>query len=216
MTTRDAILDGAWRVMRTRGLAGTTTKEIARAAGYSEATLYKLFSDKVDLFLSVLSERLPRVGVVTHGVADLAGTGAVAANLERIVSETCRFYAASFPLAMSLFSDPALLARHRAGVRELGAGPEVVVEAVRAYLRAEQSLARVGPRAPVDAAAMSLVGACFHRAFLLRFADTGAADRPEPDGLADDDRPEEDDGQDPTAGAFAAGVVASVLPALVP
>ena len=44
MTTRDAILDGALEVMRARGLARTTTKEIARASGFSEATLDKLFT----------------------------------------------------------------------------------------------------------------------------------------------------------------------------
>ena len=53
----------ALHVMPTRGLARTTTKEIARAAGYSEATLYKLFDDKFDLFLCVLAERLPTIAV---------------------------------------------------------------------------------------------------------------------------------------------------------
>src|ERR1700723_2853279 len=60
--TRDRILDAAAHVMRTRGFARTTTKEIARAAGYSEATLYKHFLDKTDLFLAVLKERLPSLG----------------------------------------------------------------------------------------------------------------------------------------------------------
>ena len=60
--TRDRILDAAAHVMRTRGFARTTTKEIARAAGYSEATLYKHFQDKTDLFLAVLKERLPSLG----------------------------------------------------------------------------------------------------------------------------------------------------------
>ena len=60
--TRDRILDAAAHVMRTLGFARTTTKEIARAAGYSEATLYKHFQDKTDLFLAVLKERLPSLG----------------------------------------------------------------------------------------------------------------------------------------------------------
>jgi AcrR family transcriptional regulator len=48
-TSRDRILDGAVDVMRSRGLARASTKEIARAAGVSEALLYKLFADKTDL-----------------------------------------------------------------------------------------------------------------------------------------------------------------------
>jgi AcrR family transcriptional regulator len=57
--TREKIVEAAERVMRERGLARTTTKEIARAAGYSEGTLYKHFESKEDLFLAVLAERFP-------------------------------------------------------------------------------------------------------------------------------------------------------------
>ena len=44
-STRDRMLDAAYTVMRTRGLARATTKEIAREAGFSEAALYKHFED---------------------------------------------------------------------------------------------------------------------------------------------------------------------------
>ena len=200
-STRDAILDGALHVMRTRGLARTTTKEIARAAGYSEATLYKLFDDKVELFLSVLAERLPTVGVVSDGAASLGGTGSVAGNLQRIVVEMTHFYEAVLPIGMSIFSDSDLLARQRAAVRMHGTGPESVTDGVRAYLAAEQAAGRVGAAAPVDGAAMTLAGACMHRAFLWCF-----------DGDTDDTATEGSERVE----AFAAGVVAAVLPALDP
>ncbi len=57
MGTRDVILDAAAGILRERGLANTTTRQIAAAAGYSEATLYKHFADKADLLLAVLRER---------------------------------------------------------------------------------------------------------------------------------------------------------------
>ena len=44
MSTRDRMLDAAAHVMHTRGLSRATTKEIAKAAGYSEAALYKALS----------------------------------------------------------------------------------------------------------------------------------------------------------------------------
>jgi AcrR family transcriptional regulator len=43
---RVRILDAAHELMLTLGLARTTTKEIARAAGCSEAALYKHFASK--------------------------------------------------------------------------------------------------------------------------------------------------------------------------
>ncbi|MGH3669435.1 MAG: hypothetical protein ACRDSH_02190, partial [Pseudonocardiaceae bacterium] len=58
----------------------------------------------------------------------------------------------------------------------------------------------VSAQAPVEGVAESLVGACFQRAFLLRFS-------------AFSGHPEHD--PDPADG-FAAGVVAAVLPALTP
>ena len=44
--------------MRTKGLARATTKEIAKAAGFSEAAPYKHFADKTELFLVVPDPRL--------------------------------------------------------------------------------------------------------------------------------------------------------------
>ncbi|MFJ2441092.1 MULTISPECIES: TetR family transcriptional regulator [unclassified Streptomyces] len=44
--TRARILDAAASLMTTVGLTRTTTKEIARAVGCSEAALYKHFRDK--------------------------------------------------------------------------------------------------------------------------------------------------------------------------
>lgn len=57
--TRVRLLDAAHHLMLTVGLARATTKEIARAAGCSEAALYKHFASKEELFIQVLTERLP-------------------------------------------------------------------------------------------------------------------------------------------------------------
>lgn len=169
MTSRDRILDGAVAVMRDRGLARATTKEIARAAGVSEALLYKVFRDKVDLFLAVLMERLPRVGVLREALDTQVGRGSLESNLRRLVTELVSFYVESFPIAASVFSDPDLLERHREALRERGAGPQQVVEGVAAYLRGEQLAGRIRSSAQPAVIAELLVGACLHRAFLLSF-----------------------------------------------
>jgi AcrR family transcriptional regulator len=185
MNGRERILDGAFEVMRTRGVARATTKEIAGAADLSEAALYKFFKDKEEIFLCVLKERLPRIALFDRGVDDVAGTGELEANLRAIAREVTRFYEESLPIAMSLFSDTQWLAQHRESVRAKQAGPEAVIERVTAYLRAEQALGRVRPDAWAGGAATALVGACMHLAFLTRFdqagtpAGTGASTSPQ-------------------------------------
>jgi AcrR family transcriptional regulator len=195
--TRDRILDAAAHVMRTRGFARTTTKEIARAAGYSEATLYKHFLDKTDLFLAVLKERLPSLGSTLsalsaaidadaqadadagtqsdaghHGPTD--ATTAAGESLASRLTATARgaiaFYEASFPISASVFSEPELLAAHHAAVTRQGAGPQYPLAALARYLRLEQERGRIRPGADCDAAASLLLGSCFQYAFLRCFA----------------------------------------------
>jgi AcrR family transcriptional regulator len=53
---RETILQAAERVFATRGLHGTPTLEIAKAAGISQAYLFRLFPTKSELF-AALNER---------------------------------------------------------------------------------------------------------------------------------------------------------------
>ena len=175
--TRDRILDAATHVMRTRGFARTTTKEIARAAGYSEATLYKHFQDKTDLFLAVLKERLPTVSWMlapaaspTPAAPGQASPDDLAARLTAFARGAVDFYLASFPISASVFSEPDLLAAHHAAVTSQGAGPHRPVEALARYLRTQQEHGRVRDGADCDAAASLLLGSCFQYAFLRCFA----------------------------------------------
>ena len=167
--TRERILDAAAQVMATLGLAKATTKQIARAAGYSEATLYKHFPDKTELLMAVLGERLPPlVGTLTR-LPDQAGQGEVADHLEQVANQAVRFYQHGFPMLASLFAEPALLARHRQALAAVGAGPQRANEALAAYLRAERDLGRIDPAVDPDAGAAMLLGACFQRAFFSAF-----------------------------------------------
>ena len=179
--TRDRILDAAAHVMQTRGFARTTTKEIARAAGYSEATLYKHFQDKTDLFLAVLKERLPSLGSTlgalsaaldadTSSPAGPATRESLASRLAATARGAIAFYEASFPISASVFSEPELLAAHHAAVTRQGAGPQYPLAALARYLRLEQERGRIRPGADCDAAASLLLGSCFQYAFLRCFA----------------------------------------------
>jgi AcrR family transcriptional regulator len=183
---RERILDAAAAVMAERGLAAATTKQIAAAAGYSEATLYKNFDDKQQIFLDVLTERMPAF----RNPESLVGTSTVRANLEAIVTQLLRFYVRTFPMAASIFATPQLLAVHREGIAGKGHGPIGPVLSVQRYLDGEVAAARLGAR---DTVALSrlLAGAAFQQAFLACYS-------------ARDEVPDAED--------VARGLVAAVLP----
>lgn len=170
MGTREDILDAAARIMRTEGFARATTKQIARAAGYSEAALYKHFPDKTEIFLCVLGERLPGLSGVLCELPGKAGRQTVRANLNRVTTLALEFYLESFPIAVSVFSSQKLLATHRDRMHARDAGPQCVVAALAEYLAAERRLGRIRRGTDVRSAATLLVGSCFHEAFLLNFA----------------------------------------------
>lgn len=173
---RARILDAAHRLMLTIGLARATTKEIARAAGCSEAALYKHFASKEELFVTVLKERLPKVdGILKRLIADPGqGERTVERNLTEIAREATLFYEQSFPIAASLYAEPKLKERHDAAMRELGTGPHMPIRGVDAYLRAEQSAGRVRAGTDTYAAASLLLGACAQRAFAYDATGAGA------------------------------------------
>ncbi|TCO48970.1 TetR/AcrR family transcriptional regulator [Actinocrispum wychmicini] len=174
MSTRDRMVDAAAQVMRERGLAHATTKEIAKAAGFSEAALYKHFRDKTELFMAVLAERTPgELGALLAGLGERAGHGTVAETLTEVAHTAIRFYQHNFPMAAALFAEPTLFAAHRKALGERQAGPHHVSRAVADYLAAEQRLGRIGQAADPAAAAALLIGACLQHAFLGHFVDRG-------------------------------------------
>jgi AcrR family transcriptional regulator len=164
VTTRDVILDAAARIMREQGLAATTTRQIAAAAGFSEATLYKHFADKTELMVAVLQER--STGFTQLGAALAAGPDDLAVRLAGVARAAIALYTDNFPMLASIFSDRAILSAHNAGLAAHGAGPHHVNELVIAFLEKEKAAGRVRPGADTYAAAGLLVGACMQHAFL--------------------------------------------------
>ncbi|WP_433524999.1 TetR/AcrR family transcriptional regulator [Nocardia pseudovaccinii] len=180
MGTRDQILDAAAEIMRNRGVVEATTKEIAKTAGYSEAALYKHFSDKEDLILNVLRHRMPGPAVPRPE----PGSATIEANLAALARAALAFYQQSLPLLGGLLAQPKRMAAHRDSMRRHGAGPGHGIAGIAAYLRGEQQLGRLGPEADVETAAALLDGTCFHQAF-LRFYEEGPDATAAPDEFAD-------------------------------
>ncbi len=196
METRDRILAAAVRVMRDKGLARATTKEIARAASLSEGSLYNYFASKEELFLAVLRQRPAKLFALVQALPGRAGTGTVGETLAEVARTALAFYGESIPMGASIFAEPDLLRRHRALLRERGAGPQRANEAVTAYLEAEQRLGRVSRDADPEAAAYLLLGAVYQRAYWRQFL--GQSEPPESEAQ------------------FVQGVVATLMRALTP
>lgn len=187
---RERFLDAALAVMHERGIAGSTTKAIAAQAGLSEALLYKNFSDKQQLFLAVLEERLPRPRFdpeASRGDDLLEG-------LTALVDQLMSFFTRTFPIAASIFGTPDLLAQHRDGIAAHGRGPHEPIAVVIAFLEAERQTGRVSADADIAPAARALVGAAFHQGFLAAFSGADAV---------------------PDSPAVAAGIAAALLPSLI-
>ncbi|MFP1627462.1 TetR/AcrR family transcriptional regulator [Streptomyces sp. 5K101] len=176
--TRVRIVDAARELMLSLGLARTTTKQIAKAASCSEAALYKHFASKEELFVTVLNERLPKVGALLSTLIEDPGRGGVEENLTDIARQAALFYGQTFPMAASLYAEPQLKRRHEEAMREMRTGPHKPIEGLAAYLRTEQQAGRISADADTHAAASLLLGACAQRAFAYDATPDGRPPQP--------------------------------------
>ncbi len=167
--TRDRILDVTAGLMRTAGLAGATTREIARSAGLTEAALYRHFKSKEDLLSCMLAERQPAFVGILKELPERVGTASVRDNLQRVAEAAVPHFQMSLPVLASIFADPTLLARHRAWANETGRGPQRANAALTQYLCAEAQAGRLVSDVEPDVIADLLLGACLQRAFHTEF-----------------------------------------------
>jgi AcrR family transcriptional regulator len=89
---RQQIVTVAMRLFSERGFRGTTTKEIAQAAGVSEAIIFRHFATKNDLYAAIIDHKACAGGMadLTHPVAEAiqcAVADAVARKDDRAVFE---------------------------------------------------------------------------------------------------------------------------------
>lgn len=163
MDTRKLILDATRQLIATRGLARVTTREIARATGCAEGTLFKHFKNKEALVLAVVLENFPAFAEST--TAEHVGRGSVRANLERIALASISFAEKLIPVAVTMLADAELFAMHRQTPHEGDQGPQRAFNLVAGYIAGEQRLGRINPRLKPIAVAALILGPCFQWAF---------------------------------------------------
>jgi AcrR family transcriptional regulator len=79
---RESVLRAALPLFAVRGREGTTTRDLARAAGVTEPILYRHFPSKADLFAAVLSRGVARI--LERMEAAIAGAADAPARLRAL------------------------------------------------------------------------------------------------------------------------------------
>lgn len=120
---RAAVLDAALSEFATRGMAGTSTEDVARRAGISHPYLFRLFPTKRELFLALVRQCFHRIADTFERAADgLTGQpamDAMAGAYERLLDDRTLLLLQLQAYAAS--DDPEIRAAARTGFKDLWA-----------------------------------------------------------------------------------------------
>jgi AcrR family transcriptional regulator len=118
---REIVLDAAVAEFAARGLAGTSTEDVARRAGISQPYLFRLFPTKKALFIELIGRCFRRVqDTFTAAAGELTGEDALmamAAAYERLLDD--RTLLLLQMQAYAACEDPDIRAATRAGFKRL-------------------------------------------------------------------------------------------------
>ncbi len=159
---REAILAAALELLRERGIARVTAREVAALAGVSEASVFYHYKDRAGLLQAVFEQGLQPLKELAESVGrsgpDLHEV------LVRYATTLEQFLDQALPVMAAAQSDVALRDAMAEYMTEQDLGPHRGVGALGDFLAAEQAAGRV--RAGIDpyATAMLFVGACYTRA----------------------------------------------------
>ncbi|MFF9557658.1 TetR/AcrR family transcriptional regulator [Streptomyces albus] len=170
---REQLFAAAERVLLRDGASALTSRAVTTEAGCAKGVLHRHFSD-FDAFLAELVEdRIARLGARGAALHESVGTGTVAGNLTRALTDL--FESVAVAVVGLVTSRDTLRARLR---RTTPTGVPLLTEAttmIAAYLAAERTAGRIAAEADADTLAPTLVGAAH-----LLFADrTGTPPAPE-------------------------------------
>lgn len=159
---REAIIDAALQVIRERGIARLTAREVAGLAGVSEASVFYHYKDRAGLLKAVFAEGVaPLKALAESAVQPGTDPREVLSLYGRTLEE---FLDQVLPVIAAAQSDAELRDALAAYMAENDMGPHRGVTAIGGYFAAEQAAGRA--RADFDpyALAMMFIGACHTRA----------------------------------------------------
>jgi AcrR family transcriptional regulator len=176
--TRTRILEAAAQLLRDKGLSGTTTREIARAAGLSDAAIYSHFKSRGELFKALIPVSLVDYKGSAEAFLKRVGQGTVKGNLKFLMKLARDFFLEASPKIALILVEPELFS-------DLGARPISPEKSNKAetfmadYIRAEQRMGRINEDADAAAIGMILLATAFYEGFTAGLLGTAfTAQRP--------------------------------------
>jgi AcrR family transcriptional regulator len=162
--TKAKILEAAAQLLRDKGISGTTTREIARAAGLSDAAIYSHFKSRGDL----LNAMIPASLVDYRGSADAflkrVGKGTIKGNLKFLMNLARDFYTEASPKIALILVEPELF--NDPGNRPISHAKTNKAETFMAdYIRAEQRMGRINEEADAAAIGAIIIATAFYEGF---------------------------------------------------
>jgi AcrR family transcriptional regulator len=159
--TRTRISEAATQLLRDKGISGTTTREIARAAGLSDAAIYSHFKSRGAL----LNALIPVSLVDYKGSADAflkrVGKGTVKGNLKFFMKLARDYFREASPKIALILAEPELFSD--LGGRRMS--PNRAETFLADYIRAEQRMGRINEGADAVALGTILVATAFYEGF---------------------------------------------------
>jgi AcrR family transcriptional regulator len=173
---REEILRATLELLRERGMARLTTREVAERAGVSEGSVFYHFEDRFGLLRAVFESSLEPLHLQLPDLAD----DDLATTVTRMSEGIERFLTSSLDVMMAAQSDATLRDSLHAYMIGNDYGPHRGIASIGEYVAAKQAAGEV--RADVDplVVASIIVNDAFQRACVpkLTGSDRGVQPRP--------------------------------------
>jgi AcrR family transcriptional regulator len=176
--TRTRILAAAAQLLRDKGLSGTTTREIARAAGLSDAAIYSHFKSRGELLKALIPASLVDYKGSAEAFLKRVGQGTVKGNLKFLMKLARNFFQEASPKIALILAEPELF--NEPGGRPISPDKSNRAETFMAdYIRAEQRMGRINAGADPAAIGTILLATAFYEGFTAGLLGTAfTAQRP--------------------------------------
>lgn len=170
---REAILTAAWDLISEAGLATLTTREVARRAGVSEASVFYHFGDKAGLLEQVVLAGL--APLKAPGPGDGPGDTSLAGTLGRLATALEAFFDHAMPVLAAVQADAGLRRSFGRRLVDGDLGPHRGVQLLSQQLTMMSADGLASPGVNPDAASLLLIGACFLRSWERQMTGTERA-----------------------------------------
>ena len=160
--TKTKILDAASQLLRDKGISGMSTREIARAAGLSDAAIYSHFKSRGELLSALVPVSLGDYKGNAEAFLKRVGQGTVKGNLRFAMKLARDYFRDVSPKIALVLAEPELF--NDPGGRSVPKGHKA--ETFMAdYIRAEQRMGRINEDADAATIGAIVVATAFYEGF---------------------------------------------------